>query len=71
MLSKGGMLALVKSTMTNIPIYYMSLLIMPISVAKILEAVQYRFSCDLEKQIKHHLVASEEIKQPILQGGLV
>lgn len=43
LLSKGGLLTLIKSTLVNLPIYYMPLLTIPMSVDKKLKVVQSRF----------------------------
>lgn len=42
-LSKGGRLTLIKSTLANLPIYYLSMLAIPSKVAKKLETIQCRF----------------------------
>ena len=42
-ISKGGRLTLVKSSQANLPLYQMSLIRMPISVAKRLEKVHHNF----------------------------
>jgi hypothetical protein len=42
-LSKGGSIALIKSTLSNLPIYLLSLLPIPASVAKCIESIQYGF----------------------------
>jgi hypothetical protein len=42
-LSNGGRVTLIKSTLSSIPIYFMSLFIMPIQVVKRLEKLQRDF----------------------------
>jgi hypothetical protein len=42
-LSKGGWLTLIKSTLSNLPTYYLSLLLVPMSVAKRIEKIQRDF----------------------------
>jgi hypothetical protein len=42
-LSKGGRLTLIKSTLSNIPSYLMSLFPIPVNVAKKLESMQRKF----------------------------
>jgi hypothetical protein len=42
-LSKGGRLTLIKSTLSNIPTYYLSLFQIPVRVAKRLEKIQRDF----------------------------
>jgi hypothetical protein len=41
--SKGGRLTLIKSTLSNLPMYYLSLFSIPIVVAKQLEVLQRDF----------------------------
>lgn len=69
-LPKGGRLALFKSTVFNLPIYYMSLLTMPVKVPKQLEAIRCRFLWGENKdKRRHHLVKWEE-KHSTELGGL-
>jgi hypothetical protein len=42
-LSKGGRIALIKSTLSNLPTYMMSLFPIPASVAKQIEKIQRDF----------------------------
>ena len=42
-LTKGGKLTLIKSTLSNLPTYYMSLFPIPMSVAKRIEKLQREF----------------------------
>jgi hypothetical protein len=42
-LSKGGRVTLIKSTLSNLPMYFMSLFPFPVSVANYLEKVSMRF----------------------------
>lgn len=70
-LSFGGRLTLVKSVLSSLPIYYLSLFKMPEGVAKKIEGIQSRFlwgSCDLKRKI--HMVSWEKIKQTKEVGGL-
>lgn len=56
-ISMGGKLALIKSTMSNIPIYYMSMFKMPVSVANKIEKIQRQFLWgDSEEKKKLHPV---------------
>lgn len=43
LLFKGGRLTLIKSTLSNLPLSYISLITIPMSVAKKLEAIKCRF----------------------------
>jgi hypothetical protein len=42
-LSKGGRLTLLKSTLSSLPTYYLSLFTIPISVANRIEMIQHNF----------------------------
>ncbi len=42
-LSEGGRLTLLKSTLSSLPTYYLSLFLIPVSVAKRIECVQWNF----------------------------
>lgn len=70
-LSKGGRLTLLKCTLTNLPIYYLSTLTIPVKVAKRLESIQCRFlwGDDMDKR-RFHLVNWDEVKKPASSGGL-
>lgn len=70
-LSKGGRLTLIKSTLSNLPTYYLSTLTIPGKVSKRLERIQCNFLCgDEDSKKKFHLVNWEEVKSPIKSGGL-
>jgi hypothetical protein len=69
-LSKGGRLTLIKSTLSNIPKYYLSFPI-PVNVAKKLERLQRDFLwSSMGDEIKFHLVNWHTICTPIKEGGL-
>lgn len=71
MLSKGGRLALIKSTLDNLPIYYTSLATIPKGMAKRLEVIQICILwSDTGDRRKYHLVAWSEIKKPMHVSGL-
>jgi hypothetical protein len=56
-LSKGGRLTLIKSTLSNLPKYFMSLFPIPTGVANCIEKLQHNFLCArLGKVFKYHLV---------------
>ena len=58
-LSKGGRLALLKSTLSSLPIYFLSLFTISVSVAQRLERLQRNFLWgDSGEVFKHHLVSS-------------
>ena len=57
-LSKGGRLTLIKCTLSNLPIYFMSLFAMPRKVRIKLERIQRKFLWDdIEERRKIHLVS--------------
>ena len=56
-LSKGGRLTLIKSTLSNIPTYYLSLFQIPVRVAKRIEKTQRDFLWGgVGDEFKFHLV---------------
>jgi hypothetical protein len=70
-LSKGGKVTFIKSTLSNIPTYFLSLFPIPAGVARRLEKLQRDFLwCGLEDQPKYHLVKWSQICCPIQSGGL-
>lgn len=70
-LSKGSRLTLIKSTLSNLPIYYMLVFTIPVYVAKQLESIQNRFLWgDVDGKRAYHLVNWEEVKCPTRLGGL-
>jgi hypothetical protein len=70
-LSKGGKLTLFKSTLSNLPTYFLSLFHLPAGVAHRLEKLQRDFLWDgLGDQPKFHLVNWAKICEPIPSGGL-
>ena len=71
LLSKGGRLTLVKSTLSSLPTYYLSLFVIPVAVADRLERIQRKFLWgSLEECFKYPLVAWEKVCLPIVLGGL-
>lgn len=71
MLSFAGRLALIKSVLSCLPVYYLSLFRMPEGVAKDFERIQAAFlwgGLDLRKKV--HLVKWEEVTRSIANGGL-
>jgi hypothetical protein len=70
-LSKGGRLTLIKSTLSNLPTYYLSLFPIPAAVAKRIETIQRNFLWgDSEEVTKFHLVNWDLICTPFSNGGL-
>jgi hypothetical protein len=70
-LSKGGKVTLIKSTLSNLPTYYLSLFPIPTAVAYRLEKLQRDFLWSgLGEEFKYHLVSWSKICEPICSGGL-
>jgi hypothetical protein len=71
LLSKGGRVTLIKSTLANIPTYYMSLFKIPVKVANRIEKLQRDFLWDgVGKKFKYHLVKWSKVCSPLSEGGL-
>ena len=70
-LSKGGRLTLLKSTLSSLPIYYLSLFSIPRAVATRLECIQRNFLWGSSVEcFKYPLVAWEKVCLPCELGGL-
>ena len=70
-LSKGGRLTLLKSTLSSLPTYYLSLFTILVVVANRLERIQRNFLWGPSKEcFKHSLVAWEKVCSPLEMGGL-
>ena len=70
-LLKGGRLTLIKSTLSNLPTYFLSLFPTLASVAKQIEKIQRDFLWgSSEESIKFHLVNWSHICTPFSNGGL-
>ena len=66
-LSKGGRLILLKSTLSSLPIYFLSLFTIPTHVANKIEKLQRDF---LWGDSKTHLIEWDKVCAPIANGGL-
>jgi hypothetical protein len=65
-LSKGGRLTLIKSTLSNLPTYFLSLFPIPVSVAKRIETIQRNFLWESsEEGHNFHLVNWDHICTPL------
>ena len=70
-LSKGGQIALIKSTLSNLPTYLLSLLPILAAVAKRIESIQCDFLWGgIGEEFKFHLVNWLKVCSPIWEGGL-
>jgi hypothetical protein len=70
-LSKGGKIALIKSTLSNLPTYMMSLFPIPALVAKRIEKIQRDFLWGgMNDENKMHLVERDKVCSPLDEGGL-
>jgi hypothetical protein len=70
-LSKGGRLTLLKSTLSSLPTYFLSLFTIPFSVVRRIEKLQRDlFWGGLGDEVKHHLVGWDTICTPKEVGGL-
>jgi hypothetical protein len=70
-LSKDGRSTLIKSTLSNLPTYFMSLFHLLTSVANRIEKLQRDFSMGrLDEEFKYHLVSWFKVCTPISEQGL-
>uniref|UniRef100_A0A2N9F369 Uncharacterized protein n=1 Tax=Fagus sylvatica TaxID=28930 RepID=A0A2N9F369_FAGSY len=70
-LSKGGRLTLLKSTLSSLRTYYLSLFTIPVSVANRIERIQRNFLWgSYGDGVNHHLVNWDIVCSPINYGGL-
>ncbi|XP_042961829.1 uncharacterized protein LOC122296285 [Carya illinoinensis] len=70
-LSKGGSVTLIKSTLSNLPTYFLSLFPIPMGVVKIIERIFRNFLWDgTGEQRKFHLVNWKKVCTPVTCGGL-
>ena len=70
-LSKGGKATLIKSTLSNLPTYFLSLFPIPASVANRIEKLQWNFLWGgFGDERKIHLVKWAIVCAPISSGGL-
>ena len=70
-LSKGGRVTLIKSTLSNLPTYFLSLFPIPAAMANRIEKLQRNFLWGgIGDEPKFHLVKWATVCSPIASGGL-
>jgi hypothetical protein len=70
-LSKGGRVTLIKSTLSNLPTYFLSLFPVPSGVASRIEKLHRDFLWGgIGDEFKYHLVSWSIVCSPISEGGL-
>ena len=70
-LSKGGKVTLIKSTLSNLPTYMLSLFPIPAYMAKRIKKIQRDFLWGgLDDEVKMHLVERDKVYSPIDEGGV-
>jgi hypothetical protein len=70
-LSKGGRITLMKSTLSSLPTYFLSLFLIPASVANRIEKLFRDFLWGgLGDEFKYHLVNWSTVCSPVCEGGL-
>jgi hypothetical protein len=68
-LSKGARVTLIKSTLSNLPMYFLSLFSIP--MANRIEKLQRDFLWGgIGEEFKYHLVRWDKVCSPIAEGGL-
>ena len=71
LLSKGARVTLIQSVLSNLPVYFLSLFAIPISVAKRLERIMRNFLWEKKDGSQnYHLVKWDTITRSKLDGGL-
>lgn len=66
----GSRITLIKDTLSNLPVYYMSLFKMPGKISHQVEKLQRDFLWDGGVDKKDHLVSWKEVCRPKSEGGL-
>jgi len=70
-LSKGARVTHIKSTLSNLPTYFLSIFPIPIHVANHIEKLQRDFLCSgIGEEFNYHLVKWDKVCSPISEGGL-
>jgi hypothetical protein len=70
-LLKGGRVTLIKSTLANLPTYFLSLFPIPTSVGARIEKLQRDFLWGgIDDEFKYHLMKWSKVCTPVSEGGL-
>ena len=70
-LSKGGKVTLLKSTLSTLPTYYLSLFPIPVDIANRIEKLQRDFLWGgIDESHKFNLVNWAQVCSPLKSGGL-
>jgi hypothetical protein len=70
-LSKGDRVTRIKSTLSNLPTYFIPLFPLPSGVANCIEKLQCDFLWGgLDDEYKYHLVSGTKVCSPVFEGGL-
>jgi hypothetical protein len=70
-LSKGGRVTLIKSSLANLPMYFMSLFPLPASITNHIEKLQHDFLWDGQgEEFKYHLDSWSKVCSPLSGKGL-
>lgn len=71
--SKGGKISLIKSRLAHLPIYNMSLFLIPSLVMDFIEKMErdFLFWDGWKESLKPHLIAWKDICKPLKFGGLL
>jgi len=69
-LSKDGRFTLIKSTLSNLPTYFLSIFPLPTGVANRIEKLHHNFLCgEIGDEFKFHLVSWSKVCTSISEGG--
>lgn len=69
-LSRGGRLTLLRCALSNLPIYFMSFLMMPAMISKRIEGAMSIFLWNLSKEKSIYLMRWPRLCAPLEKGGL-
>ncbi|CAN0912200.1 Transposon TX1 uncharacterized 149 kDa protein [Linum grandiflorum] len=70
-LSFGGRMVLIKSVLSSMPVYFLSVFRAPATVIKVIERIQNNFLLTgLSVSSKMHMISWDKVKTPMRRGGL-